>query len=48
MRATARRHGRTVLAELRGESPLLLRQVPTPGDGVTVYSRRRGGRSARR
>ncbi|WBB50933.1 urease accessory protein UreD [Verrucosispora sp. WMMA2044] len=43
MRATARlvarrdRHGRTVLAELRGESPLLLRQVPAPGGGVTVY-----------
>ncbi|MEV2239275.1 urease accessory protein UreD [Micromonospora sp. NPDC049891] len=43
MRATARlvaradRHGHTVLAELRGESPLLLRQVPAPGGGVTVY-----------
>ncbi|MGC5028490.1 urease accessory protein UreD [Micromonospora sp. DT229] len=43
MRATARlvaradRHGRTTLAELRGESPLLLRQVPGPGGGVTVY-----------
>ncbi|MER7459815.1 urease accessory protein UreD [Micromonospora sp. NPDC126480] len=42
MRAAARlvarvdRHGRTVLAELRGESPLLLRQVRTP-HGVTVY-----------
>ncbi|MDG4797494.1 urease accessory protein UreD [Micromonospora sp. WMMD1082] len=37
MRATARlvaradRHGRTVLAELRGESPLLLRQIPSRG-----------------
>ncbi|WP_341715869.1 urease accessory protein UreD [Micromonospora sp. FIMYZ51] len=43
MRATARlvaradRHGRTRLAELRGESPLLLRQVPATGGGVTVY-----------
>ncbi|RIV41470.1 urease accessory protein UreD [Micromonospora radicis] len=43
MRATARlvaradRHGRTTLAELRGESPLLLRQVPAGDGGVTVY-----------
>ncbi|MEU5549964.1 urease accessory protein UreD [Micromonospora sp. NPDC047793] len=43
MRATARlvaradRHGRTVPAELRGESPLLLRQVPASDGGVTVY-----------
>ncbi|GIJ23670.1 urease accessory protein UreD [Micromonospora lutea] len=43
MRATARlvaradRHGRTTLAELRGESPLLLRQVPASDGGVTVY-----------
>ncbi|TCC00573.1 urease accessory protein UreD [Micromonospora zingiberis] len=43
MRATARlvaradRHGRTALAELRGESPLLLRQVAATGGGVTVY-----------
>lgn len=43
MRATARlvaradRHGRTIATELRGESPLLLRQVPSPGGGVTVY-----------
>ncbi|GIJ78856.1 urease accessory protein [Micromonospora phaseoli] len=43
MRATARlvaradRHGRTTLAELRGESPLLLRQVPGRDGGVTVY-----------
>ncbi|MFF5218080.1 urease accessory protein UreD [Micromonospora sp. NPDC000442] len=43
MRATARlvaradRRGRTTLVELRGESPLLLRQVPAPGGGVTVY-----------
>ncbi|MBQ1023305.1 urease accessory protein UreD [Micromonospora sp. C95] len=43
MRATARlvaradRHGHTVLTELRGESPLLLRQVSAPGGGVTVY-----------
>ncbi|WP_433532767.1 urease accessory protein UreD [Micromonospora sp. CA-263727] len=43
MRATARlvaradRHGRTILAELRGESPLLLRQVPAAVGGVTVY-----------
>ncbi len=43
MRATARlvaradRHGRTTLTELRGESPLLLRQVPAAGGGSTVY-----------
>ncbi|PZG21174.1 urease accessory protein UreD [Micromonospora craterilacus] len=43
MRATARLvaradgHGRTVLPELRGESPLLLRQVPAGDGGVTVY-----------
>ncbi|MBX7266793.1 urease accessory protein UreD [Micromonospora sp. Llam7] len=43
MRASARlvaladRHGRTTLPELRGESPLLLRQVPAAGGGVTVY-----------
>ncbi|MEV6694805.1 urease accessory protein UreD [Micromonospora sp. NPDC051196] len=43
MRATARLvarvdpQGRTTLAELRGESPLLLRQVPAPDGGVTVY-----------
>ncbi|RKN39579.1 urease accessory protein UreD [Micromonospora endolithica] len=43
MRAAARLvartdgRGRTVLAELRGEPPLLLRQVPGRDGGVTVY-----------
>ncbi|MEW2386255.1 urease accessory protein UreD [Micromonospora sp. NPDC047707] len=43
MRATARLvartdgRGRTILPELRGEPPVLLRQVPGRGGGVTVY-----------
>ncbi|MFG1712805.1 urease accessory protein UreD [Micromonospora sp. NPDC049203] len=38
-RLVARADGRggTVLAELRGETPLLLRQTPGGGRGVTVY-----------
>ncbi|MBQ1053417.1 urease accessory protein UreD [Micromonospora sp. C32] len=38
-RLVARADGRggTVLAELRGETPLLLRQTPGSGRGVTVY-----------